>query len=167
VASFVRESTHHGRYRGLSIVYIDHHNPDLVLLDAAGEELQSIDLTRLQTTSNIHKLLAMLGMPETCHDENPSCSVWKNKGECASNPSFMLQSCRLSCGVCDEKDSSKPSEQCTNNAADHDCEYWSTMGECTANEGFMKTACARSCGICTVDDFRAGEEDDFDDKDEL
>ena len=38
--------------------------PDLLLFDSDGEEMQRIDLTRLQSLANIHKLLKMLGVRE-------------------------------------------------------------------------------------------------------
>lgn len=140
-------------------MYIDHHNPDLILLDAAGDEMQRIDLTRLQTTANIHKLLKMLGMPERCSDNDSSCVSWQASGECERNPDFMHTSCRLSCGLCDKKDKDE-AFVCKNNSPDHDCEYWSTMGECTANEAFMKEACARSCGVCSSEPEPLGDDDD-------
>ena len=168
----MRDTGHADRYPALTVNYIDHHNPDLFLFDDNGEEMQKIDLTRLRTTSNIHKLLRMLGMRELCRDLNGECPNWAKSGQCDANPDFMLQSCRKSCGTCAEHD--LPDEDgppCTNTAAEHDCEYWSTMGECTKNEAFMKTGCARSCGFCTVKEAPSAEEDDdlLDDeyKDEL
>ncbi|GBF89340.1 prolyl 4-hydroxylase-like protein [Raphidocelis subcapitata] len=35
-----------------------------------------------------------------CVDANESCPGWAKRGECASNPAYMRQSCRLSCGEC-------------------------------------------------------------------
>jgi hypothetical protein len=35
-----------------------------------------------------------------CSDFNDSCPAWANRGECDINPSYMLQNCQLSCGVC-------------------------------------------------------------------
>ena len=35
-----------------------------------------------------------------CMDENPDCPNWAAQGECQANPSFMLQSCKKSCGKC-------------------------------------------------------------------
>jgi len=131
--------------------------------------MQRIDLTRLRTTANIHKLLQMLGMPENCHDNDSQCPTWKAQGECERNPTFMLQACRLSCGTCQKKNSTDNDTACVNTSPDHDCEYWSTMGECTANEVFMSKACAKSCGVCTTEDTFRGEdeEEEDDDKDEL
>uniref|UniRef100_A0A7S2JRQ6 ShKT domain-containing protein n=1 Tax=Haptolina brevifila TaxID=156173 RepID=A0A7S2JRQ6_9EUKA len=128
--------------------------------------MQRIDLTRLQTTDNIHKLLKMLGMAAQCEDSNPECPSWKKAGECERNPRFMLTSCRLSCGSCEKKDNSSV-ETCKNESPDHDCEYWSTMGECTGNEDFMRTACAKACGVCTVQEILRNDDDEIDDKDEL
>jgi len=170
VASFVRDSGHADRYRDLKVNYVNHHNPDLILFDGEGDEVQRIDLTRLKTTANIHKLCKMLGMQEQCRDLNKDCTDWQRTGQCDANPSFMLVNCRKSCGVCAEDATNDDSIPCANTSPDSDCEYWSTMGECEKNEAFMTTACARSCGVCTrPEDRPPPEEDEFDDfgKDEL
>jgi hypothetical protein len=36
-----------------------------------------------------------------CVDDESSCKYWSEVGECDNNPNFMLEHCRLSCGVCD------------------------------------------------------------------
>lgn len=141
-------------------------SPDLILFDSAEAEVQRIDLTRIRTTENIHKLLSLLGMREICRDSNPSCADWKKQDQCTANPGFMLQNCRLSCGVCAENASIDGSPPCANTSPDNDCEYWQTMGECTNNEAFMKGACARSCGVCQTT-YAQSDDDDDDDKDEL
>ena len=43
----MRDTGQADRYKDLEINYIDHHNPDLVLFDGSGEEVQRIDLTRI------------------------------------------------------------------------------------------------------------------------
>ena len=150
--------------------YVNHHNPDLILFDSEGDELQRIDLTRLRTTQNIHKLLKMFGMREMCKDDAPECDQWAKSGQCDVNPSYMYVSCRKACAACEDVggelgDGEVP---CVNSSPDNDCEYWSTMGECSKNEAFMKTACARSCGVCKVFEKPApADEDDEFDKDEL
>jgi hypothetical protein len=166
VRTFVKERGHADRYRDLSVNYIDHHNPDLVLFDDAGEELQRIDLTRLKTTANIHKLLGMLEMVQLCHDDDPNCPTWKAQGECEANPSFMRTSCRLSCGVCKASDVLEDA-RCKNSSPDNECEYWSTMGECTKNPGFMSTACRRSCSLCGEPEEEEEVDDDLLDDDEF
>ena len=35
-----------------------------------------------------------------CVDNHTNCDFWAEKGECESNPSYMLTNCRKSCGVC-------------------------------------------------------------------
>ena len=52
MASFVRDAGHADRYVKLSVNYVDHHNPDLILFDADDDEVQRIDLTRLKTASS-------------------------------------------------------------------------------------------------------------------
>ena len=164
----MRDTGHADRYAKLSVNYIDHHNPDLFLFDSDGEEVQRIDLTRLRTTANIHKLLQMYGMKETCKDLNPACADWAAQNQCDANPDYMMQQCRKACNACGPASDSAGADSeppCVNTAPEHDCEYWSTMGECTANEAFMRTGCARSCGFCTVKE-RAVPRDDDDELDD-
>ena len=35
-----------------------------------------------------------------CQDDNAMCQQWAANGECQSNPSYMMESCRESCGKC-------------------------------------------------------------------
>ncbi|XP_078598036.1 uncharacterized protein LOC144874087 [Branchiostoma floridae x Branchiostoma japonicum] len=44
----------------------------------------------------------VVGCPDvaTCPDSDSNCPSWARSGECDNNPRFMLNSCRLSCGVC-------------------------------------------------------------------
>ena len=156
---------HVARYSNLKVRYIDHHNPDLVLYDASDAELQRIDLTRLSSTASMHRLMVLLGLAEVCAENNGSCANWAAQGECVSNPSFMLEECRLSCDACGEGAKKAEAMACRDYAAPRDCEYWSTMGECDgSNEAWMKEQCPRSCGHCT--DMATGVGDEGD-KDEL
>ena len=150
------------RYPKLSVNYVDHHNPDLLLFDAGGQEMNRIDLTRLKTAANVHKLLNLLGVKETCGDDAPECAEWAKSGQCNANSAYMHASCRKSCGLCSANESVESTESCMNTSPDKDCEYWSTMGECDRNEAFMKSACARSCGECKVAERKR---DDYDDDD--
>ena len=115
-----------------------------MLLDAAGGELQRIDLTRLSSASSVRKLLRLLGFREACADTQEDCATWAAKGECDVNPAFMHESCRKSC------------RQCTATAADDaschdrnkDCAYWAANGECDSNPAFMTGECPKACGRC-------------------
>merc|ERR1712224_389785 len=40
--------------------------------------------------------------PIPCVDENERCEEWSLDGECESNPEYMFQSCKASCGLCDD-----------------------------------------------------------------
>ena len=86
----MRDTGHADRYSKLTVTYMHHHNPDLFLFDADGEEMHRIDLTRLRTTANIHKLCRMLGMKESCHDLNPSCPDWSAQKQCEANPEVRV-----------------------------------------------------------------------------
>ena len=35
-----------------------------------------------------------------CSDREETCQAWSKRGECLSNPVFMLEACTASCGVC-------------------------------------------------------------------
>ena len=35
-----------------------------------------------------------------CHDDHVDCAKWKKEDECTKNPSYMLKTCKRSCGVC-------------------------------------------------------------------
>jgi hypothetical protein len=148
LARFVREDGQADRYQGLKINYVDHHNPDLMLFDEQGNELHRIDLTRLQTTDSMHKLMAMYGLKEICRDANPSCREWATSGECDANPVFMKSSCRVSCGLCSANATIDESAPCKDVSPASDCQYWSTMGQCDENQDFMHSNCAKSCGVC-------------------
>ena len=96
----MRDSGHVDRYKNLRVKYIDHHNPDLVLLDKHGQETHRVDLTRLSSTHSIHKLCQLLGLEEICRDENRECKTWAGNGECERNKDYMSVSCRNSCNLC-------------------------------------------------------------------
>lgn len=38
-----------------------------------------------------------------CVDRNDRCGSWKQDGQCFSNPSYMLENCRKTCGGCARK----------------------------------------------------------------
>ncbi|KIH49895.1 shTK domain protein, partial [Ancylostoma duodenale] len=40
---------------------------------------------------------------EDCFNEDQCCGPWAARGECSRNPSYMLSSCKASCGVCTPK----------------------------------------------------------------
>jgi hypothetical protein len=35
-----------------------------------------------------------------CTDEDVQCSAWAQAGQCSTNPDYMQQNCRFSCGLC-------------------------------------------------------------------
>ena len=152
--AFVKEPGHADRYGNLEIRYINHHNPDVVLLDREGREVQRIDLTRLSSTESMHKLMLLLGLREDCRDGNLGCADWARKGECDTNPAYMHVSCRKACRACTENATADGDggqaggRPCANASPEHDCAYWATTGECESNAKYMHEACRRSCGQC-------------------
>lgn len=145
----MKEEGQADRYSSLRINYVDHHNPDLILFDDGENELHRIDLTRLQTTESMHKLMLLLGLKEGCRDVNPACPTWATQGECERNVVYMESSCRKSCELCLENETVTEDVRCRDISPAHDCQYWSTMGACDHNEAFMHINCARSCDKCS------------------
>jgi len=73
-----------------------------------------------------------------CADAHQQCGRWAARGECSTNPDYMHQSCRLSCGLCqpcaDENDR---------------CAEWAARNQCAENPGYMNAKCKQSCGKCS------------------
>lgn len=132
----------------MTIKYIDRHNPDLLLFDEDNNELSRVDLTRLQTLDNMHKLCILFGLREICRDVDPSCQSWASQGECTRNFAFMEGSCRLACRFCSTEAAIDNGVPCKDISPVQDCQYWSTMGQCEDNKEFMHANCRRSCGVC-------------------
>ena len=44
--------------------------------------------------------------PAACEDTHDQCCSWARGGECQTNANFMLQRCRMSCGLCGEASAS-------------------------------------------------------------
>lgn len=148
IATFVRAEGHADRYANLAVNYVEHHNPDLILFDNQDQELHRIDLTRLRTLDNVHKLMVLLGIKELCRNSNPSCDDWANTGECERNSGYMSVACRKSCGLCGVDAIIEPTA-CKDESPTHDCQYWATMGQCDENAAFMRVHCAKACGLCS------------------
>jgi len=86
------------------------------LLDILGEHITSqniqrqIELKLADPAGGWHSQLvsaavssALKEAPNStvCEDfDGPICASWRKKGECKNNPDYMLQHCRLTCGVC-------------------------------------------------------------------
>ncbi len=43
-----------------------------------------------------------------CVDNHELCAIWAGNGECRKNPSFMLEFCLISCGLCGSADATAP-----------------------------------------------------------
>nr|CAB3261372.1 uncharacterized protein LOC100176967 [Phallusia mammillata] len=97
--------------------------------------------------------------PAGCKDDNPSCAAWKESGECQANPSYMLVSCKLSCGVCGISTSTispiSTTDTTTPPVTDPTCkddnvycDYWMRTGECEINPNYMLQSCRKSCRSC-------------------
>lgn len=83
----------------------------------------------------------------SCEDTKPDCAGWAKSGECQSNPGFMLQGCKKSCGGCGgDGPKQDPAECADNNAAE--CPRWAQDGQCKVNPAYMLQECKESCGAC-------------------
>ena len=97
------------RYAQVEVKFIPGHNPDLVLYDAAGAEIERIDLTKdAPSIAQLEGLLADKGFTKSaapadapdCADASSDCMEWAKAGECKNNAPYMEVSCKRSCGLC-------------------------------------------------------------------
>ncbi|XP_069957441.1 zinc metalloproteinase nas-13-like [Cherax quadricarinatus] len=77
-------------------------------------------------------------LPEACEDNNEHCVTWAKRGECTSNPSWMVVNCRKACRKC--------GKECQDE--NKHCKVWAEAGECTHNPSYMTIFCKLSCDIC-------------------
>jgi len=80
-------------------------------------------------------------------DMDQDCEGFAERGECDSNPGWMLENCRKSCGVCSQEDGEEIS------CKDHDkeCAFWASVDECEKNPSYMLENCKKSCKVCDSD----------------
>ena len=79
----------------------------------------------------------------SCASTNDSCAAWADKGECKTNPKYMLKECSTSCcklcEVCP-----KDLSECLPDKETR-CARWAKDGECTKNSDWMHSNCMNSC----------------------
>merc|ERR1719188_2384085 len=79
----------------------------------------------------------------SCSDLNQNCGNWAASGECEANPSYMLESCAASCGVCTtpgpQPPQPTPGPPPTFSCSDmnQNCGNWAASGECETNPAYM------------------------------
>lgn len=88
--------------------------------------------------------LGNMGRVFECVDAHDQCGTWSSLGECERNPSFMLQTCSKSCGICDANN-----KGCLDK--NPSCQGWTEAGECEKNPMYMHQECPKSCGKCEGD----------------
>lgn len=81
-----------------------------------------------------------------CEDDSIACPQWARLGECEKNPSYMAQTCALSCGTCGTPRRAKAANACAD--GNDRCEEWALTGQCAKNAEFMTATCRKSCGVC-------------------
>ena len=101
----MRETGGIDRYSDVEVRYISGHNPDLVMLDAQGEEVERIDLTKhSESQETLHALMRAQGFAEDgLRNAHADCADWAAKGECARNPAFMQSGCAKACASLKDK----------------------------------------------------------------
>ncbi|EGT54069.1 hypothetical protein CAEBREN_32008 [Caenorhabditis brenneri] len=79
-----------------------------------------------------------------CYNEDQCCPIWAQRGQCRSNPAYMMCQCKVSCGACQPNYVYGP-------CADYhsDCAAWARRGECAKNK-WMPENCRRSCNTCVT-----------------
>ena len=90
------------------------------------------------------------GVP-TCADTEPHCHEWFKQGHCESNPTFMLNSCPVQCGICSPVCTESHGGFVTN--PEHNgtvCDKWASRGDCETNPDFMYPHCPVACGVCKL-----------------
>ncbi|XP_066938937.1 uncharacterized protein [Macrobrachium rosenbergii] len=91
------------------------------------------DLSRASTSVPTHQ--------ERCVDLYHSCKGWGSRGECESNPAFMLMNCPATCNSCFPEDKNK----CVNRGDDATCDLSAAFGLCLVNPSYNLRFCAGSC----------------------
>merc|ERR1719480_652418 len=89
--------------------------------------------------------------PGPCSDDNQFCRDWAASGQCETNPGYMLEACRESCGVCPPAPQPTPDPRPSPGPCSDDnqfCRDWAASGQCETNPGYMLEACRESCGVC-------------------
>jgi len=81
-----------------------------------------------------------------CEDEHDDCSDWASRGECKSNPKYMLSNCCKSCKKGGSGGSARSGGSCKDSNAQ--CSSWAQRGECRNNPGWMLKNCKKSCKKC-------------------
>ncbi|ROT80312.1 Proclotting enzyme [Penaeus vannamei] len=79
--------------------------------------------------------------PSVCQDLNPSCPGWGERGECQSNPAYMLANCPVTCDSCLPRSDS----ECVNRDDEQSCDLEAILGRCKTNPSYALRFCAGSC----------------------
>lgn len=120
----------------------------------------------------------IIEITEDCKDEHEGCEGWAGKNECENNSSFMLKSCKLSCGICmplnlgevqifegfksltvyrqsieylEKEVMVKPEYAKIRRHCTNthaDCTLWAALGECQSNPKYMHKGCPLACRKC-------------------
>ena len=96
------------------------------------------------------------------------CKEWAARGDCGSNPAFMLQECEKTCGACgrlpydtQQELMALHTESCIDQ--EHNCPQLAIETDfCSKNAKTMLTRCRKSCGCCikSTDNFGVLQKDD-------
>ena len=62
-------------------------------------ELRELDREQVEAARGLEGQRRM--EEDRCEDIHPKCEDWADKGECVRNPNYMLNYCRISCGICE------------------------------------------------------------------
>ena len=89
--------------------------------------------------------------PLPCFDENDRCVEWAIQNQCTTNPDYMLQSCKDTCGVCSCEDKNDKCAEVSEESGEcilTKCDRWVSEGECETNPYYMDIYCQKSCDRC-------------------
>ncbi|XP_064614970.1 balbiani ring protein 3-like [Liolophura sinensis] len=121
------------------------------------EEMTNKDLHLMtwswQLMGLFRDVLPRLRNVEICKNEFPDdkCSMWRKRGDCATNPGWMTKHCKKACNFCEGTE--KPETNCRNSHSDTaKCDQWAVEGECQVNRIWMESNCQKACRVCTASD---------------
>lgn len=116
-------------------------------------------ITEINTRANMESVALQVGNLKAagCTDDNAHCLVWADRGECQLSQDYMLQFCRVSCGVCQAHACAVDSDICLQQSPGWDTTYTCAGSNswCSSYSKDMHRCCAETCGVSPVCDSAA------------
>lgn len=81
----------------------EHCTDDIGILKDGGIDCDEAKLDHIDPRSLPSKVVGL-----SCRDEDKGCSYFRKMGECMRNPQYMSNACPVTCGKCEQDDSTWP-----------------------------------------------------------